>query len=93
MSKSLLSIAQNNSKFNGKLNRHNNPSKTHTTLDIVYESGSNVLRLFEAIIGAKKFQQILNSYINKFAFKSAEYSDFVDVIEWISLLKHSDSNL
>ncbi|KAI6189441.1 hypothetical protein M3Y97_00008800 [Aphelenchoides bicaudatus] len=70
-----MPIAQNNQRFS----------------DITYDAGANVLRMLEAIIGVGKFQKILNNFIKRFAYRNANYSDFVSFVQKVNELNSINS--
>lgn len=43
---------------------------------VPYEKGYTFLRYLESILGKTNFQNLLRTYINKFAYKSVSWIDF-----------------
>jgi alanyl aminopeptidase len=48
--------------------------------NITYEKGSAVIRMFESWVGEKQFQAGINSYLRRYAFRTATGNDFLDAI-------------
>jgi len=61
----------------------NNSKLPSKYLGTVYRKGPALFEMLDSLIGAKRMQKLLRRFVFNFQFKSAETSDFIELLQKI----------